>query len=119
MNFQDSFPRGADSETMELSQAAFCLNALGNPVRLEIFRLLVRAGPQGAPVGVLQARLNIPGSTLSHHLARLVRVGLVHQERQSRTLICRAEYPRMNALLDYLGKNCCEGLRSGEDAGAA
>ncbi len=95
---------------MDTSTAATCLDALGNPTRLELFRLLIQAGPTGAPVGALQERLQIPASTLSHHLARLTRVGLVTQERQSRSLICRAEYAHMNSLLAYLGDNCCEGL---------
>ena len=95
---------------METNNAATCMEALGNTTRLEIFRLLVRAGPNGAPVGRLQEKLGIPGSTLSHHIARLVRVGLVSQERRSRVLICRAEYARMDALLAFLGAECCQGL---------
>ena len=95
---------------MNTNEAAQKLEALGNATRLEIFRLLVRAGDTGAPVGELQAALDIPGSTLSHHLSRLVRVGLVSQERQSRILRCRAEYSSMNALLDFLSDQCCEGM---------
>lgn len=101
---------------MDMTIAARCLEALGSPTRLEIFRLLVQAGPQGAVVGDLQERLDIPASTLSHHLSRLVRVGLITQERQSRTLVCRAQYERMNGLLAYLSDNCCAGL---EGAGCA
>jgi ArsR family transcriptional regulator, arsenate/arsenite/antimonite-responsive transcriptional repressor len=99
-----------ETEQMEIGMAARCLEALGSPTRLEIYRLLVQAGPGGAVVGDLQARLGIPASTLSHHLSRLMRVGLVQQERQSRNLICRASYERMNGLLAYLGDNCCQGL---------
>ena len=95
---------------METSQAANCLEALGSPTRLEIYRLLVQAGPGGAVVGDLQARLGIPASTLSHHLARLVRVGLITQERHSRNLVCRASYDRMNGLLGFLSDHCCQGL---------
>ncbi len=103
---------------METDNAAKCMEALGNTTRLEIFRLLVRAGPNGAPVGRLQEMLGIPGSTLSHHIARLVRVGLVSQERRSRVLICRAEYARMDALLAFLGEECCQGLGA-DDASAS
>jgi DNA-binding transcriptional ArsR family regulator len=99
---------------MDTNSAATSLEALGSPTRLEIFRLLVRAGPIGAVVGELQAHLNIPASTLSHHIAKLVRVGLVTQERQSRSLVCRANYPHMTALLAYLQEHCCEGLQAGE-----
>lgn len=103
-DYQDS------TESMEIERAAGCLEALGNPTRLAIFRLLVRAGHEGAPVGTVQATLGIPGSTLSHHLSKLIRVGLVSQERRSRTLICRAHFPRMHALIAYLTDQCCEGL---------
>ncbi len=95
---------------MDTQTAATSLEALGSSIRLELFRLLVRAGPAGATVGDLQAQVHIPGSTLSHHLARLVRVGLVTQERQSRSLICRANFDHMQTLLAYLQAHCCEGL---------
>lgn len=95
---------------MEIQHAANCLEALGNATRLSIFRLLVQAGREGTPVGDLQRHLDIPASTLSHHLARLMRHGLVSQERQGRTLICRAEYEAMDTLLDYLQDNCCGGF---------
>lgn len=95
---------------LQTESAARCLEALGNATRLALFRLLVRAGPEGAPVGDLQASLEIPASTLSHHLARLVRVGLVTQERHSRQLICRADYARMRGLIAFLDEHCCEGL---------
>ena len=100
---------------MDMNTAAKSLEALGNPTRLEIFRLLVRAGPIGAVVGELQTQLNIPGSTLSHHISRLLQVGLVSQERRSRLRVCHANYGHMNALLDYLKEHCCEGLFA-EDA---
>jgi DNA-binding transcriptional ArsR family regulator len=101
--------------------ASRCLSALGSPTRLELFRLLVQAGPAGAPVGTLQSKLDIPASTLSHHLAVLVRVGLVSQERKSRTLICRADYHRMDALVAFLNEHCCQGLDAAvcEQEGAA
>ncbi|MDH4246978.1 MAG: metalloregulator ArsR/SmtB family transcription factor [Deltaproteobacteria bacterium] len=95
---------------MDTTSAALCLEALGNPTRLALYRLLVRAGHEGAVVGTVQEHLGIPGSTLTHHLTRLVHTGLASQERQGRHLICRAVYPRMNALLAYLSDNCCGGL---------
>jgi DNA-binding transcriptional ArsR family regulator len=94
---------------VETQIAALGLEALGSPTRLEIFRLLVRAGEDGAAVGAIQAKLKVPASTLSHHIARLVNAGLVTQERRSRSLICRAEYAHMGALVAYLRQNCCEG----------
>jgi ArsR family transcriptional regulator len=93
--------------SMKLEKAASQLEALGNPTRLNIYRILVRAGEAGLPVGHIQTRLDIPASTLSHHCKRLVDVGLVTQERQATTLICRAYYPAMNGLIGYLANECC------------
>lgn len=92
---------------MKVEEAAKQLEALGNPTRLELYRVLVRAGHGGLPVNRVQERLGIPASTLSHHLQRLVQNGLVSQERQATTLICRAEYPAMAALVGFLADECC------------
>lgn len=92
---------------MKLETAAFQLEALGNPTRLKLYRALVRAGEEGLSVGSVQDRLDIPASTLSHHLKRLVDTGLVTQERQATTLICRAAYVEMQALIGYLADECC------------
>lgn len=87
--------------------AARQLEALGNVTRLRLYRTLVRAGPDGLAVGHLQQRLEIAASTLSHHLRRLLEQDLITQERQGTTLICRARYPAMNALIGYLADECC------------
>lgn len=92
---------------MNLEKAAKQLEAIGNPTRLRVYRTLVRAGKDGLPVGRLQAKLDIPASTLSHHLQRLIATELVTQERQATTLICRANYPAMNSLVGYLVDKCC------------
>ena len=92
---------------MKLDQAAKQLEALGNPTRLQVYRTLVRAGEPGLPVGRLQQKIGIAASTLSHHLHRLILTGLVTQERQSTTLICRANFPAMNTLLGFLADECC------------
>lgn len=92
---------------MNVEEAAKQLEALGNPTRLQLYRVLVRAGHGGLPVNQVQERLGIPASTLSHHLQRLVQNGLVSQERQATTLICRAVYPAMEALLGFLADECC------------
>ena len=100
---------------MELEEAAAQLEALGNPTRLKVYRALVRAGDDGMPVGRLQARIGIAASTLSHHLHKLILVGLATQERQVTTLICRANYPVMRGLLGFLVEECCvEGCRPEE-----
>ena len=95
---------------MNVEEASRQLAVLGSPTRLEIYRLLVKAGAEGAPVGTLQEVLGIPGSTLSHHIGKLVVAGLVTQSRESRILRCRADYRRMQALLDFLQDECCSGL---------
>jgi ArsR family transcriptional regulator len=92
---------------MKLDDAAARLEALGNPTRLRVYRLLVRAGESGMAVGRVQERLDIAASTLSHHLKTLVTVGLVTQEREATTLICRANYPVMHGLIGFLVDECC------------
>lgn len=92
---------------MKIEQTAKQLEALGNPTRLKVYRALVRAGDNGLPVGRLQAKLGLAASTLSHHLHRLILTGLVTQERQVTTLICRAHYPAMNNLVGFLVDECC------------
>ncbi|MEX0759535.1 MAG: metalloregulator ArsR/SmtB family transcription factor [Tistlia sp.] len=95
---------------METRQAARCLETLGHPTRLEAFRLLVKAGPEGLPVGEVQAHLDVPGSTLSHHIALLVRAGLVEQRREGRVLRCVAGFRLMNELVGFLADECCRGI---------
>ena len=93
---------------MNVEQAAKQLEALGSPARLRIYRALVRAGHAGLPVRRLQDRVGIPAaSTLSHHLHRLILTGLVSQERQATTMICRAVYPAMDDLVGFLADECC------------
>src|ERR687884_952166 len=92
---------------MTLEQAAKQLEALGNPTRLRVYRTLVRAGDAGLPVGRVQEKLKIAASTLSHHLHRLILTGLVTQERQATMLICRASYPAMRDLLEFMTEECC------------
>ena len=94
---------------MELEQAARQLESLGNPTRLAIFRTLVRAGPDGLPVGTLKSTLDVPGSTLSHHISHLVREGLLIQERSGRQLLCAPKFPAMRELVDFLYLECCCG----------
>jgi DNA-binding transcriptional ArsR family regulator len=95
---------------MQVDRAAKQLEALGNATRLQIYRLLVRAGHDGLPVGQIQQALGVPGSTLSHHLQRLLRVELIRQDRQGASLICRANYAAMDALVGFLGDECCLGV---------
>lgn len=104
---------------MKLERTAKQLEALGNPTRLKLYRALVRAGEAGLPVGRVQEKLKIAASTLSHHLHRLILTGLVTQERQGTTLICRANYPAMRTLIGFLVDECCVDARCGPDAAEA
>ena len=93
---------------MNRKLAARCLAELGNLTRLDIYRLLVRAGPPGLNITDIQTRLDVPASTLAFHLRGLVGAGLVAQEKNGRTVICRAEYHRMNEVIEFLRERCCE-----------
>ena len=93
------------------------LSALAQEHRLALFRLLVQAGEQGMAAGAIADALGVPNSSLSFHLAQLNRVGLISQERRHRSLIYRANYEEMNALVGYLMENCCAGADCGNDVG--
>lgn len=97
---------------MKIEDLAMCLEKLGHPKRLEIFRLLVRAGSGGLPVGEIQRQMDVPGSTLTHHIAQLVSAGLVEQAREGRVLRCTADYDRMDDIVASLTAECCVGVSS-------
>ena len=92
---------------MDIDLAAKALKELGHPTRLALFRKVVKAGYQGIAVGGLQASLDVPGSTLSHHVAGLVSAGLIKQRREGRVLFCVAEYDRLQAVIGFLVNECC------------
>lgn len=94
---------------MKPANAIEALGALAQEHRLGLFRLLVQAGDKGMAAGAIADALGVPNSSLSFHLAQLRNAGLILQERQHRSLIYRANYPAMNALVDYLMENCCAG----------
>lgn len=85
------------------------LAALAQPTRLEAFRELVRSEPHGLPAGEVARRLSVPQNTMSSHLAVLSRAGLVAAERQSRSIIYRAELASVRNLVLYLLRDCCAG----------
>ena len=92
---------------MKLEHAAEQLAELGHSTRLAIYRSLVKAGNHGLPVSDIKQQLKTPGSTLSHHISRLVRVGLVKQVREGRVLRCFAQYQELSKLLSFLTEECC------------
>lgn len=98
---------------MEKTEAIAALAALAQESRLEIFRLLVRTGPEGMPAGQVGERLGLAPATLSFHLNQLRQAGLVSFRREGRSLIYAAAYDAMNGLMAYLTENCCRGEPAG------
>jgi len=94
---------------MEKSNAVPALAALAQESRLDVFRLLVQAGPEGLPAGEIADALRIAPNTLTFHFDRLRMAGLVSVRREGRSMIYAARYETMNALLGYLTDNCCRG----------
>ncbi len=94
---------------MEGSEAVVALSALAQESRLQVFRLLVQAGPGGLPAGRVAETLSIPPATLSFHLSQLGHAGLVSSRRQGRLVIYAADYASMQRLLAFLTENCCGG----------
>jgi DNA-binding transcriptional ArsR family regulator len=94
---------------MDAAQAVPALGALAQETRLAVFRLLVRAGPEGMHAGAIADALGVPASTMSHHLARLEQAGLVASRRESRAIHYTANYAGMQHLLAFLMADCCEG----------
>ena len=92
---------------MNQKRVIAALGALAQETRLELFRLLVTAGPAGLPAGAIAEKLGVLPSSLSFHLQQLVHAGLITQRRLSRQLIYSAEYGAMNDLMAYLTENCC------------
>lgn len=93
------------------------LAALGHDTRLEVFRLLVRAGDEGLNVGEIGQHLGMAASTLAHHLNALVDAGLVLQERQGRQIVNCVDYDAMRRTVSFLTAECCVGVKlTTEDA---
>ncbi|MGV2977670.1 ArsR/SmtB family transcription factor [Roseibium alexandrii] len=94
---------------MEKEDALRALAALGQETRLDVFRLLVKAGKEGMPAGAISDVLGVRPNTLSTHLSALSRSGLVHAERDGRSIHYRADLSVMGALTTYLLQDCCGG----------
>ncbi|MDN3697324.1 metalloregulator ArsR/SmtB family transcription factor [Vibrio cortegadensis] len=92
---------------MSIEIIAKALKELGHPTRLSIYKSMVRAGHQGIAVGSLQESLDIPGSTLSHHISSLASAGLISQRREGRTLYCVAEFEQLQSVIAFLQDECC------------
>lgn len=91
----------------KLEHHALQLAALGHPVRLRALRRIVKAGPTGAAAGTIQDEVELPASTLSHHLKRLVEAGLVTTRTEANFHYYAANYGALRQLTDYLWEDCC------------
>ena len=94
---------------METSDVVAALAALAQDSRLEVFRLLVQAGPDGMPAGGVATSLGLAPNTLTFHFDRLRQAGLVTVRRDGRSMIYAACFDTMNALIGFLTENCCGG----------
>lgn len=102
---------------MKAQQAITALGALAQETRLDVFRLLVQAGPDGMAAGAIAEALDVLPASLSFHLQQLMHGGLIAQRRESRSIIYSANYQGMNALMAYLTENCCVGAGKGAARG--
>jgi ArsR family transcriptional regulator len=93
----------------ELTAALAALAALGQPTRLEIFRVLMRREPEGLAAGLLADAIGCPQNTLSSHLAILTRADLIYGTRVGRSIIYRTNVHGMRALVEFLVSDCCNG----------
>jgi DNA-binding transcriptional ArsR family regulator len=94
---------------METTDAVTALGALAQDNRLDVFRLLVQAGPEGMPAGAVADALDLAPNTLTFHFDRLRIAGLITVRRDGRSMIYAAQFDTMNALLGFLTENCCGG----------
>jgi ArsR family transcriptional regulator, arsenate/arsenite/antimonite-responsive transcriptional repressor len=97
---------------MDGKQAVAALGALAHDTRLEVFRMLVRRGPDGLSAGAIAEEIGLPPSSLTFHLQQLLHAGLVTQRRLSRQLIYATDFAAMNTVMGYLTENCCGGAAS-------
>lgn len=98
---------------METTNAVTALAALAQDNRLDVYRLLVQAGPGGMPAGAVAEALDLAPNTLTFHFDRLRTAGLVDVRREGRSMIYAARFEIMNALLAFLTENCCGGESCG------
>lgn len=98
-----------NNRRMNLANTVETLSALAQETRLSAFRLLVEHEPEGLPAGEIARRLQVPHNTLSTHLGALARAGLVTSQRQSRSIIYRANLDQMQKTINFLIRDCCAG----------
>jgi len=103
-------------QKLNTKKAATALASLGHEARLSLYRLLMRAGNDGLNVGEIGEQLDLPASTLSHHLRALVQAGLVIQEKRGREVFNRPDFDAIAGTVAFLTEECCIGIKIRTDA---
>lgn len=101
---------------METSTAILALQSLAQETRLDVFRLLVKAGPEGLTAGALAKAAGVAGPTLSFHLSQLSHAGLLRRQRVGRSLWYSVNFAQVQELLEFLMEDCCQGMAGGPKA---
>lgn len=96
----------------KLERHAEQLAALGHPVRLDALRFIVQGGDAGRAAGEIQAHVDLPASTLSHHLKRMVEAGIIGSRAEGTFLYYTPNYKALRSLTDYVWEDCCKDGRS-------
>ena len=104
---------------MDAPQTVRALSALAHEARLAVFKLLVEAGQNGLPAGVIAETLSVAPSALTFHLKELTHAGLLVQRPDGRRIHYSANFVSMNELIAYLTENCCSGVACALDAASA
>ncbi len=92
---------------MDTQKALIAFDALSQETRLQVFRLLVEHGTEGAPAGTLSDKLDIPHNTLSFHLNHMSNAGLVLSKREGRSIIYSANFEFFTGLIRFMVEDCC------------
>lgn len=100
--------------TSRLDRHAVQLSALGHPVRLKVLRFVVQWGEEGVSAGEIQGHVELPASTLSHHLKRLVEAGLLSTRGEGTFHFYAVDVAALRALTDYLWEDCCKRGKPGK-----
>lgn len=103
------------SRHMDINNAIIMLSALSQETRLQVVKLLMEYGNEGAPAGVISTQMGVPHNTLSFHLTHLSHAGLVSSRKTGRSIIYSANIAAMEDLVGYLKDNCCARDRSSAD----
>jgi len=94
---------------MDIQEAIIIFDALSQETRLRVLRMLIQAGPEGLPAGVLSNSLGIPHNTMSFHLSHLSNTDVLSSRREGRSIIYTANFETIRALINFIVQDCCSG----------